>query len=259
MRAARCARRGRRDQSRDGTVRAGGDPPVGHAARPAPRRRWRSMPWAASSTVSATGSATRHRHDARRARQHPHGVRPDPSASTATSRHLPWGADRTWPLRTITSSARSSAACSRFVAGHEPPGGVDHPPPRHLEVGRGEDAADQPRALRIPGDFGDVAVGHDLARLQSVGSRSTIRALDRRRGRRSPLVRSGRPAIDPNRGKRAERRPVRRPRSCGYRRRSRCNGTRTSRPSSPSTRAEPDGVRRSVTRCRHTTSRARSC
>ena len=56
-------------------------------------------------------------------------------------------------------SARSSSRLlSARITGDEPAGGVDHPPPRHVDVGGREDAADQASLPRVAGDLGDVAV-----------------------------------------------------------------------------------------------------
>ncbi len=50
-----------------------------------------------------------------------------------------------------------------LVAGHQPAGDVDDPPPRDVERGRRQDPTHEARPLRVAGDVGDVAVRGHLA------------------------------------------------------------------------------------------------
>lgn len=56
----------------------------------------------------------------------------------------------------------------RLVARHEPPGGRDHPPPREELTAVGEQATHGARSAGIAGLLGDLPVGSDLARPETV-------------------------------------------------------------------------------------------
>src|SRR5690606_9452489 len=58
---------------------------------------------------------------------------------------------------------REQAGLCGLVARHEPAAARHDPPPRHLDVARCEQPADEPAAARIAGDVGDVAVADDLS------------------------------------------------------------------------------------------------
>ena len=75
----------------------------------------------------------------------------------------PDGALRTRPSRTSTPSERNRRGLFPDVVGPELSGRVDHPPPRHLDVGGRQDPADEARPLRVSGRVGHVAVRRHLA------------------------------------------------------------------------------------------------